>query len=48
MWGEKSETDKQKGWGSENTLIGLPYLKKVIQAFLKNARGTYVKNKDDM
>ena len=31
--GEKSETDKQKGWGSENTFIGLPYLKKVIQAF---------------
>ena len=22
MWGEKSETDKQNDWGSENTFIG--------------------------
>ena len=45
--GGKERNGQTKGWGSENTFIGLPYPKKVIEAYLKNTRGTYVKNKDD-
>ena len=35
MWGEKSETDKQKAGAVKTPLLVLPYPKKVIQAFKK-------------